>query len=787
MARVLLDDILTVQAIDGADIDKVGVPNVVTSQTGGTVTLEFNNLKGKQGDSVGDVTATVDNKIGQVTDDNPDGHPTVEVVETANTPNEWGEKTDNFAFNFKGLRGHDGDNLNEVTASVDNTIGIPDVQVTQTDGNTSEFGSTQKNVALAFTHLRGQDGDSIGNVTATIDNSIGIPAVTPTVTDGNTNEFNGTKKNLNLSFEHLRGQDGDNIKTVYATIDNTIGVPTVTATTTDGTTSEFGSTDKNLQLDFTHLRGRDGDTLGDITATIDNTIGTPEVTVTETDGATSEYDSTTKNYEIALAHLRGKDGNGIGSITASIDDTIGTPTIAVNETASTTNEFDGTTKDYNLSFEHIRGKDGDTIGTVTATIDDTIGTPIVTVNETDGDTTDLGSTSKNYSLTFEHLSGKDGDKLGTITATIDNSIGTPDVTVTETPSTPSDKGSVTKDYSLAFSNLKGDKGDGVTSVDVTCDNDDPNASPTVDCTLTPFPTTSDNATNQKLTINLHNIKGRPGDLASGVNEARFTNTDNSESIHVTPTAITKETGEITDGVTTWTKADEFATKSDISFTNDITALTDNDAFCDFGDTTPLKKRHLLGKLWTWLKAKTDALYALATHTHTKSQITDFPAINNGTLTITQNGTTKGTFTANQSGNTTIALTDNNTTYSSLKNPYAMTLQFNGSSQTAYDGSAARTYNITPAGIGAAASSHSHSNYVQNNTTSEQTITGNIRLKNSSNYGMKLLFGDGSLCYLYESSDDLLTIHTSHGVVIDGGALRLVGTNNSSNNGAIWIS
>lgn len=87
--------------------------------------------------------------------------------------------------------------------------------------------------------------------------------------------------------------------------------------------------------------------------------------------------------------------------------------------------------------------------------------------------------------------------------------------------------------------------------------------------------------------------------------------------------------------------------------------------------------------------------AAASHTHTKSQITDFPSsmpasdvyawakasskpsyswseisgkptipsVGNGTITITQNGATKGTFTLNQSGNATIALTDNNTVYS----------------------------------------------------------------------------------------------------------------------------
>ena len=59
-------------------------------------------------------------------------------------------------------------------------------------------------------------------------------------------------------------------------------------------------------------------------------------------------------------------------------------------------------------------------------------------------------------------------------------------------------------------------------------------------------------------------------------------------------------------------------------------------------------------------------YAAKSHTHTKSQITDFPAIPtvyNPTITINQGGTKKGSFTLNQSGNTTIDLTDNNTTYS----------------------------------------------------------------------------------------------------------------------------
>ena len=54
---------------------------------------------------------------------------------------------------------------------------------------------------------------------------------------------------------------------------------------------------------------------------------------------------------------------------------------------------------------------------------------------------------------------------------------------------------------------------------------------------------------------------------------------------------------------------------------------------------------------------------------------------------------------------TIAATD--TTYTSLKNPYSLTIQGNGTTLTngTYDGSAAKTVNITPSSIGAAASSH----------------------------------------------------------------------------------
>lgn len=59
---------------------------------------------------------------------------------------------------------------------------------------------------------------------------------------------------------------------------------------------------------------------------------------------------------------------------------------------------------------------------------------------------------------------------------------------------------------------------------------------------------------------------------------------------------------------------------------------------------------------------------------------------------------------------------------SLKNPNALTISLNGTSQGAYDGSAAKSINITPANIGAAASSHTHS-YLP---LSGGTMTGSIK-------------------------------------------------------------
>ena len=64
--------------------------------------------------------------------------------------------------------------------------------------------------------------------------------------------------------------------------------------------------------------------------------------------------------------------------------------------------------------------------------------------------------------------------------------------------------------------------------------------------------------------------------------------------------------------------------------------------------------------WTW-----DEELKTVAKTGSYNDLTNKPAIptvNNPTVTITQNGVSKGTFTLNQSGSATIALTDTNTTY-----------------------------------------------------------------------------------------------------------------------------
>lgn len=71
---------------------------------------------------------------------------------------------------------------------------------------------------------------------------------------------------------------------------------------------------------------------------------------------------------------------------------------------------------------------------------------------------------------------------------------------------------------------------------------------------------------------------------------------------------------------------------------------------------------------------------------------------------------------------------------SLKNPYALTISLNGTSQGPYDGSAAKNINITPGSIGAAVSNHSH-DYLVVNSADDKSF-------NSAYHNFQVLYADG---------------------------------------------
>lgn len=90
--------------------------------------------------------------------------------------------------------------------------------------------------------------------------------------------------------------------------------------------------------------------------------------------------------------------------------------------------------------------------------------------------------------------------------------------------------------------------------------------------------------------------------------------------------------------------------------------------------------------------------------------------------------------------------DTNTTYTALKNPYSLTIQGNGTTLTngTYDGSSAKTVNITPSSIGAATSDHTH-NYLP---LSGGQLTGDMTLYVASGNSPSLIFQRGTLTDSY---------------------------------------
>ena len=137
--------------------------------------------------------------------------------------------------------------------------------------------------------------------------------------------------------------------------------------------------------------------------------------------------------------------------------------------------------------------------------------------------------------------------------------------------------------------------------------------------------------------------------------------------------------------------------------------------------------------------------AAASHTHPTSQIIGLPTKLPNPYALKFTGAATATYDG--SGAVTVNIP------TAQASPYALTMQFNGgttedTNKFTFNGGSAKTVNITPAAIGAAAASHSHSGYAPTNHT--------------HNYA-----GSGSAGGAANSAVKLATARTINGISFDG--------------------
>lgn len=147
-----------------------------------------------------------------------------------------------------------------------------------------------------------------------------------------------------------------------------------------------------------------------------------------------------------------------------------------------------------------------------------------------------------------------------------------------------------------------------------------------------------------------------------------------------------------------------------------------------GTTTTTYHRRPMSALWAYIKSK---LAAVAT-SGSYNDLSNKPTIGNATITIKQAGTTKGTFTTNQTSAATIELTDNNTTYSTGTASYSGTTKLYTGTGAATDGT------MTQAAI--------KSNLDGKLSLTGGTMSGNIYFSNSSTTTREVRFTVGDNDY-----------------------------------------
>lgn len=206
----------------------------------------------------------------------------------------------------------------------------------------------------------------------------------------------------------------------------------------------------------------------------------------------------------------------------------------------------------------------------------------------------------------------------------------------------------------------------------------------------------------------------------------------------------------------------------------ITSYASNSGFADTNAVNVPYKRKAI-HLWEYIKAKTDSLYATKVHNHDGIYVRAFRTSNDnidsdwGQSFKTFDPIPLGTPPEKNPNISLLSIGENfnrrkqlafiwnndniyyrrridsgftnwrrlafaNEIPTSLKNPYALTISLNGTSQGPYDGSAAKNINITPGSIGAAISNHSH-DYLVVNSADDKSF-------NSAYHNFQVLYAGG---------------------------------------------